>query len=171
MIHRIIGRRLRVSTMVVNLSLLGLTLDCGGSSFGELLAVLRGRGRGRGRRAQRRGLLLMILLLLSAAGITSVMFHLRDVVLHVFRHFGHYPTGTNQYSNPRHSEGLFSFWGGNEEMIPCLLPLRGGGDDLWHVEVILTPWIPSRTRPWWTTTLWWSIHSEMSERVIFQIFK
>ncbi|KAJ5219808.1 hypothetical protein N7468_009012 [Penicillium chermesinum] len=37
-------------------------------------------------------------------------------------------------------------------------PLRGGGDDLWHVEVILAPWIPSRAHPRLTTTLWRSVH-------------
>jgi hypothetical protein len=34
-----------------------------------------------------------------------------------------------------------------------IAPLRGGGDDLWHVKVILPPWIPSRPQAWLTTTL------------------
>lgn len=39
------------------------------------------------------------------------------------------------------------------------IPLGGGGYDLWHVKVILTPWIPSGLNPWRTTTLW-PIHSK-----------
>lgn len=41
-------------------------------------------------------------------------------------------------------------------------PLRGGGDDLWHVEVVLAPWIPRRAHPWLTTALWRSVHPVVS---------
>ena len=41
-------------------------------------------------------------------------------------------------------------------------PLRRGGDDFWHVKIILPPWIPCSTKPWLTTALRRSVHHESS---------
>jgi hypothetical protein len=117
MIHAVVGSGLRIRTMIVGLALLRWGLVSRRGSLGELLQGLR-------------WLLLRTILrgrLLRAAGVAGVMFHLRNVVLHIFGDFRHHPLG-------------------------------GGGDDLWHVEVILAPWIPSRTQRWLTTALRRSVH-------------
>lgn len=40
--------------------------------------------------------------------------------------------------------------------------MRRGGDDFWHVKIILPPWIPCSTKPWLTTALRRSVHRESS---------
>jgi len=78
MVHAVIGRGLRVRAMIVSLGLLRLALDGGRGALRELGAgvVLRGRRR-------------------LAAGVMGAVFHLCDVVLHVFGDFGHHPTRMN----------------------------------------------------------------------------